>query len=366
MDEPTVHQLVSEPGSTEPSSKKFPGQTSSTFNHQRREEVLRATTIRSDKVDGSPIEVPPAKKLTVALPFEIHEPPDAEISVTGLTGVYNAAIIRLDATIHKEPMAALADRSSTHNFIKIDIVKCLGLQAKPISPFKAKVRTGKILVCDRFYKADPIDIQGVQFDVDLYELLDCGTEVVLGVQWFRQLRYAWIYWDKSIVSFMNEEVEVKLEGSPMKRVMDFGRAHREQDGWNHQGNSVKTTPPATMAAKEDLNREAVADEKLAPAPPPATIAEEDAAFSCRKPEVPASLSFASHGLVDAAPHIKDVTVIRLEGGRRFPRRKNEETEVGGVKGFVHVPEPNWKRRKRTITIFVVDNKCESFFFIDPG
>ncbi|CAI0377560.1 unnamed protein product [Linum tenue] len=248
-------------------------------------------------------------------------------------------------------MATLAGRSSTHNFINTDIAKGLGLQAKPISPFKVKVRIGKILVCDRFYKVVPIDIQGVQFDVDLYELPDCGTEVVLGMQWFRQLRYAWIYWDKSFVSFMNEEVEVKLQGSPMKRVEDFGRAHREQDWWNHQGNSVKTTSPATMAAKEDFNREAVADEKLAPVPPPATIAEDDVAFSCHKPEVPAALSFAIHGLVDAVSHIKDVAAIRLEGGRRFLRGKNEKTEVGGVKGFVHVPEPNWKRRKRTVPIF---------------
>ncbi|CAL1413934.1 unnamed protein product [Linum trigynum] len=187
MDEPIVHQLVSEPGSTEPSSYQLPGKTSSTFNHQRREEVLRATTIRNDKVDGSPTKVPPTKKLTVASSFKIHEPPDAEISVTGLTGVYNVAIIHLDATIHKKPMTALAGRSSTLNFINTDIAKGLGLQAKPISLFKVKIRTGEILVCDRFYKAVLIDIQGVQFDVDLYELPDCGTEVVLDVQWFRPM-----------------------------------------------------------------------------------------------------------------------------------------------------------------------------------
>ncbi|CAL1381492.1 unnamed protein product [Linum trigynum] len=146
-------------------------------------------------------------------PTEIDEPSDGlpspadvEMSLSALTGVSRPTIIRFDTTIHQQPAAALIDSTSSHNFVSCEAVGKLFLRATPIKPFKVMATHADFIWCERCYTVVPIEIQGVQLQVDLY-----GPNA--------RRRSMAFNWKKATVRFKEKGSWVKLQGfnDPDKR-----------------------------------------------------------------------------------------------------------------------------------------------------
>ncbi|CAL1356101.1 unnamed protein product [Linum trigynum] len=197
MDEPIVHQLISEPGSTEPSSYQLPGTRSEADSEETNN-------------DGSP-HIGSGEQEESQDPDP--DPTDGEVSLFALTGVSHPATLRFSVQLQQETMVALVDSGSSHNFVNRDTAKELLLTPTPIPPFSVKVANGDVLCCEHCYEDVELRIQGELMRVDLYELPIKGLDVVLGIHWLRQLGPVTIDWNRLTLKFMDDNDRwVELQG----------------------------------------------------------------------------------------------------------------------------------------------------------
>ncbi|CAL1403475.1 unnamed protein product [Linum trigynum] len=348
-----MRQLVSVPGSAEPSSMMLAyracfsqiGERSSIIRKQLDERRRLSRDGARQLVDGEP-------------PIEIDEPPDkspilatAEISLSALTGVPRPTIIRFDTTIHQEPAAVLVDSASSHNFVSCEAVGKLFLRATPIKPLKVRATHGDFIWCERCYTAVPIEIQGVQLQVDLYELPLRGVDVVLGVPWLDQASPISFNWKKATVRFKEKGSWVTLQGfnDPDKRTTTTA------EPLNPPAFAEKLTaaPPSLSEpiAGWDSNRQAIASPPLIASP--TTTTSEDATrtekfrlglagsngesgLSYHKLGRSLVPSSASLGVVDDRADLDDFATDCLIGERRLYHRKKRQKQREPI---VELPSP---------------------------
>ncbi|KAL5160463.1 hypothetical protein HKD37_07G017958 [Glycine soja] len=80
------------------------------------------------------------------------------------------------------------DGGSIHNFIQSSVMKYLNLPSSPKLWLQVMVGNITNMECNTTsYSQVPIDIQGHHFTLDLFALPLNGTDLVLGVQWFKEL-----------------------------------------------------------------------------------------------------------------------------------------------------------------------------------
>ncbi|VFQ68963.1 unnamed protein product [Cuscuta campestris] len=108
-------------------------------------------------------------------------------SLHSMAGVTTPRSLRPTGRISGQSIGVLIDGGSIHNFVHPQIVERLGIPVEVISSFRVYVGNGDSLQCDRQCKSVEVMLQGVMFTVDLYVLQIHGHDVVLGVQWLRQL-----------------------------------------------------------------------------------------------------------------------------------------------------------------------------------
>lgn len=90
-------------------------------------------------------------------------------------------------TIHHHHLTILVDGSSTHNFVQSHVAKFLALPSTSIDPFSIMVGDGGVMQCTRRYPQVSIEIQGHRFITDLFGLALSRADIVLGVQWLKEL-----------------------------------------------------------------------------------------------------------------------------------------------------------------------------------
>ncbi|KAG8642458.1 hypothetical protein MANES_12G088990v8 [Manihot esculenta] len=83
------------------------------------------------------------------------------------------------------------------------VAESLKLLAEPTRPFNVKVANGDPLQCSGKFRNTPALLQGIPFSITFYSLPLMGLDVVLGVQWLRQLGTVQCNWD--ILSLILQE-----------------------------------------------------------------------------------------------------------------------------------------------------------------
>ncbi|CAI0393769.1 unnamed protein product [Linum tenue] len=272
-------------------------------------------------------------------PIEIDEPPDkspilaaAEISLSALTGVFKPTIIRFDTTIHQESAAVLVDSGSSHNFVSREAAGRLFLRATAIAPFEVKVINGGSLLCQRYYEAVPIEIQGIQLQVDLYELPLRETNVVLGCQWLELASPISFDWKKATMRFKYKGSWVTLQGAINSDNKTTAAAESSRDSdvtprrtgrRNREGHPIlQTAEPLESKLKEVFP----AVDVVVPATPPAT------ATSTRiiaPPSLPEGTPITATPRDPTSPAL--CIAIRLKRGRRFYRKKKRKKRKAAAK-----------------------------------
>ena len=79
------------------------------------------------------------------------------------------------------------DEGNTHNFIQSRIARFLYLDASPLETLGIMVGDDNTLECITTSRQVPLHIQGHTFVTDLFHLPNCNGDIVLGVQWLKQL-----------------------------------------------------------------------------------------------------------------------------------------------------------------------------------
>ncbi|KAG6400800.1 hypothetical protein SASPL_137643 [Salvia splendens] len=95
--------------------------------------------------------------------------------------------IRLRRRVNGTAVSILIDGGSTYNFIQPAIAEKLSLHVNAISPFRVFVGDGASLKCAFACLNTPINLQGHQFEIDLFVLQVKGPDIILGVQWLQDL-----------------------------------------------------------------------------------------------------------------------------------------------------------------------------------
>nr|GMD09350.1 uncharacterized protein LOC109160849 [Ipomoea batatas] len=123
-----------------------------------------------------------------------EEAPDvAEISLNAIAGVSTGKMMKLKIVIADQPLLALIDTGSTHNFINATTVKSLDLATSPRPGMRVAVANGEHLPSSGICKQVLVHHNSDCFMADFYVLPLAGFDVVLGVKWLSTLGPIW--WD---------------------------------------------------------------------------------------------------------------------------------------------------------------------------
>ena len=104
-----------------------------------------------------------------------------------MAGMPAPETFRIYSTIRGHRLTILVDGGSTHNFVQLRLAKFLDLPATPIPPLPVMVGDSGVLQCTHRYPQVQLQIQGHNFTIDLFGLALSGADMVLGVQWLRDL-----------------------------------------------------------------------------------------------------------------------------------------------------------------------------------
>lgn len=117
----------------------------------------------------------------------IVPPSDAQISLNALSGLLAPETFRLLGSLGHSQVTILIDGGSTHNFVQARLVKFLNLTTKPTSTLKVMIGDGNVLDFCQVCPNITVSIQGQTFHVNLHVLPISGADLVLGVQWLKDL-----------------------------------------------------------------------------------------------------------------------------------------------------------------------------------
>ena len=122
----------------------------------------------------------PPDPISPHTPFVLNDPVQAQISLNSLAGHVTPETLRLVGVITDRQVVLLVDDGSTHNFIQEELVTQLGLPCQSTPPLRVMVGNGQNLECSCVCIEITVEIQSVQFLVDLHVLPIFGANIVLG------------------------------------------------------------------------------------------------------------------------------------------------------------------------------------------
>ncbi|OMO91168.1 reverse transcriptase [Corchorus capsularis] len=141
-----------------------------------------AADIATEPLPLSEIPLPPPPPLPTELQL-----PEFQVSLHALYGLSSHSCLKLTGTFRGHSFTILVDSGSTHNLIQPRVVKYLGLSIEPPPPLTVKVGNGEVLRCSGKISALPVEVQGLEFTLDLFLLDVHGVDIILGIQWLAQL-----------------------------------------------------------------------------------------------------------------------------------------------------------------------------------
>ncbi|KAJ0010456.1 hypothetical protein Pint_32862 [Pistacia integerrima] len=95
--------------------------------------------------------------------------------------------MKVRGTIGKLPMVVLLDSGITHNFLREELAKRLGLPIESTGHLDVWVANGETLASQGKFVGVSMILQGNSITADFYLLPMQGYDVVLGAQWLETL-----------------------------------------------------------------------------------------------------------------------------------------------------------------------------------
>lgn len=117
-------------------------------------------------------------------------------------------------TVHHHRLTILVDDGSTHNFIQTRVATFLPMLPTPITSLEVMVGNDGVMECTQYFPQVPITIQNHSFTADLYALPLSGADIVLGVQWLKQL-------GPLTTNYANISMSFTFMGHPIQLIADI-------------------------------------------------------------------------------------------------------------------------------------------------
>ena len=140
--------------------------------------------------DGAAVAAVQAEEQTA------QEQPDANafvVSLHALAGITTENTMLLPVEVNGERLVALLDTGSTHNFLRGDAMRRLGLSPMGGDQLRVTVANGDRLRCEGIARAVPIRIEGEDFLITCVGLDLGGFDLILGYDYLKTLGP--ILWD---------------------------------------------------------------------------------------------------------------------------------------------------------------------------
>ncbi|KAK8934297.1 hypothetical protein KSP39_PZI014692 [Platanthera zijinensis] len=155
------------------------------------------------------------------------------VSIQAMEGCVAPTTMRIKGRIGKERVTILIDSGSTHNFINPEVALKTGHPVDRNAAFQVMVADGSKLRCEGALKGVEIQLTGYVCRTDIYLLPIKGSDMVLGVQWLRQLRRVTTDWDRMTLEFTQQGTDYCLHGirsSPLKEISLRSLQRLEEQG----------------------------------------------------------------------------------------------------------------------------------------
>lgn len=157
-----------------------------------------------------------------------------EISIAALAGAAAPQTMRVTVFIKRQPITALVDSGSTHNFLHPRLAQRLLCRVEMAATLDVRIVDGGRLKCSGCCPALSVRVQKFSFTADFYVLPLGGCDMVLGAQWLRTLGP--ILWDFTELSMIFSEGgrKHKIVGHPRQPVQEIS-AHVMEGVWRKEG-----------------------------------------------------------------------------------------------------------------------------------
>lgn len=153
---------------------------------------------------------------------------DCGVSIHALSGTHGLHTLKFQGTMKGRKVEILLDTGSTHNFVSQNLAKNMNLNTEICSDMKVTLADGTTRNCGRKIINMKWTMGGVDFTSNFHAIPLGGYDLVLGVQWLRQVSPVWFDFDKREVQikWKGKMVQLKQNLTPPKEV----RVQLEDDG----------------------------------------------------------------------------------------------------------------------------------------
>ncbi|CAN0904661.1 Retrovirus-related Pol polyprotein from transposon 17.6 [Linum grandiflorum] len=151
------------------------------------------------------------------------------ISLNAVTGMETPETMKLLTTINYHQLRTLVDSGSNHNFLSLRMARKMSLIPENNTQFTVTVGNGETMKSPGRCSGMVVQVQGMYSRVDLHILPIPENDLILGVQWLRELGP--IQWDFNnlTMEFGWQDHWIKLQGqrTPESRLVDEHEVLRE-------------------------------------------------------------------------------------------------------------------------------------------
>ncbi|XP_006582654.1 uncharacterized protein [Glycine max] len=133
------------------------------------------------------------------------------ISLHAMSGLPSSETFRVYDTIRNACITVLIDSGSTHNFLQPRVAHFLHLPIESTHPLRVLVGNGFMLDCDKRCPNTQLSIQSHSFSINFHLLQIRGADVVLGIEWLKQLGPITTDYTSFLMRFTHMGQEISLQ-----------------------------------------------------------------------------------------------------------------------------------------------------------
>ncbi|KAF5447657.1 hypothetical protein F2P56_033191, partial [Juglans regia] len=152
----------------------------------------------------------------------VDNPNQPEISLHAIIGSISPKTMRIRGKIGNQELVVLIDLGSTHNFVDPSVIKKGNIPVNLVEKVRVRVANGEQVSSEGGCSDLRVKLQGNVFLIDAFVLVLAGCDMVLGVQWLRELgTILWNFKDLSM-KFQQEGRAVALQGLWASNLIEEG------------------------------------------------------------------------------------------------------------------------------------------------
>ncbi|KAJ4789708.1 polyprotein [Rhynchospora pubera] len=119
--------------------------------------------------------------------------------------------MKFKGMVGKIPVCALVDSGSTHSFVNPSILQGQRFTITKNTPMAVVVASGHKMITEAACNALKFSIQGHEFEKDMRVLDVKGYDLILGLDWLRDMGPMVVDWSKGCLAFKKDNKDIKLQ-----------------------------------------------------------------------------------------------------------------------------------------------------------